>query len=112
MVDMTPHKVRVTFVKNPYNTSYTDTTTPTDTTCSMSYRIGYATTDVTYTHITYLNNGLNQEEYLKFIKKLMKREKDKMCRNGWVLEVPEYPNFQVKPISLRGVCFGGRGWAN
>ena len=45
-------------------------------------------------------------------KKLLKRMMDDMCKSGWIQYIPYYRKRELKPISLRGVRYDGRGWAN
>lgn len=90
--------------------------------CSYCYTAN-SDTDVTPTdywsnHTTYeyiINSytvRFTSKEVEQKIKKLLKRMTDEMCKEGWIHHIPYYPNFQLKPINLRGVRLEGRGWAN
>ena len=48
----------------------------------------------------------------KKIKKLLKKMLNEMCKSGWINHIPYYKRTELKPISLRGVRYDGRGWAN
>ena len=50
-------------------------------------------------------------EQEKKIKKLLKRMTDDMCKIGWINYIPYYSEPKLKPVSLRGVRYDGRGWA-
>jgi hypothetical protein len=51
-------------------------------------------------------------EIEKNVKKLLKRMADDMCKYGWINHIPYYLEPKLKPVSLRGVRYDGRGWAN
>jgi len=88
-------------------TNYTDITSTTSST--SSYIIVYKDTD-TYININY-SISINEIEKVKLLKKLLRKQiLDKMIE-GWTEQIQYVSQPPMKPISLRGVCFNGRGWA-
>jgi len=72
----------------------------------------YWSNHTTYEYINSYTVRFTSKEVEQKIKKLLKRMTDEMCKEGWIHHIPYYPNFQLKPINLRGVRLEGRGWAN
>ena len=87
----------------------TSSTTYTDSTYLSSFPTIYEDCDTTY--VESYGYTINQPDFKK-IKKLLKRMQDEMCKHGWVEPKPYCEKLLIKPISLRGVCYSGRGWAN
>jgi hypothetical protein len=57
--------------------------------------------------------GKQKERELALEEKLLRIEEMAEIREGWFQRKPEIKQKILKPsIQLRGVCFGGRGWAS
>ena len=90
---------RYTFTGISTSTTYNTT----DTVCS---RVAYS-----YTY-TQPNSRIFDSYDVKFLEKLAKIKKIARMMMGWVEEKPEIKRIILRPaIQLRGVSFGGRGWA-
>jgi hypothetical protein len=47
----------------------------------------------------------------QYVKKLLRKMKNEMCKEGWINHIPNYLIPKVIPLNLRGVRYDGRGWA-
>lgn len=79
-----------------------------DTTSTSYYWSNSDKYDTSYTvSLVYPSREIEQN-----VKKLLKRMADALCKEGWVHHKPYYLEPLEAPVSLRGVRFDGRGWAN
>ena len=90
----------VSYAGTTYTTSSTSMSEPFDSNSTATY--------------TYVNVRTSQEDYeleLK-IKELLRKEIIKKMKATWSQFIPLIKSKPLRPsIQLRGVCFGGRGWA-
>jgi len=68
----------------------------------------YDTSDIIYVLTQVSSNDIKLE---KLSKKLLKQLALETMMQGWTEKIQYIPQLPIKPISLRGVCFNGRGWA-
>jgi len=100
----------VTYTGAYYSKRRWTSTTSTWNTNTGYYDDYYATSTSTSSDSYWVTITTSKEE--KNIKKLLKRMADDMCKKGWINYMPYYFEPKLKPISLRGVRYDGRGWAN
>ena len=48
----------------------------------------------------------------EYVKKVLKKMANEMCKEGWVNHIPYYLVPKLIPLNLRGVRYDGKGWAN
>ena len=82
-----------------------------ESTTTCSYDTYTLTTSASGENYIYYSITSRYEDEIK-IKKLLKKMKDEMCKEGWIHHMTFYHVMQPKSISLRGVRLDGRGWAN
>ena len=91
------------------DTRYNISNCPTTSTCS-SYDQGYNVTNTYYTPSTYPDPIARIAKQL--IKKIQRIQQLNEMKASWIPKKPGIRPSIVRPdIQLRGVCFGGRGWA-
>lgn len=83
----------------------------TSTTSSYEGSYNVTSTQSTYHTVGYYVDNIRQISQI-IIKKLEKLKAFDELRSSWVPKIPELIPAKVRPaIQLRGVCYGGRGWA-
>lgn len=82
------------------DTTWSSTTSATETTTSMDYDV----------YITYVDRT---DYCVEKIKELLRKEIIIKMKKNWVKTQKEFRSIPIiRPAAqLRGVCFGGRGWA-
>jgi hypothetical protein len=72
--------------------------------------LNITSTDIVYTHAN-SNYNWHKEIDIDIIKKLIKKQIIQDMKDRWSQFILEKPVPKLRPLSLRGVCFSGRGWA-